>query len=149
VKKAVHFKSFAKTARQNAPHVHVCARLEAPNSKLQRSSKIQIAKSTSSNLPSGSPTAQLRRSGLIFGWLLGAWDFSGAWCLVLEIYPQPQIDQFAGKTRFSKTENPSRLTPGGAGAGFRFTLSSVVLRFCSQKPAQRLCHAQGVVVMTR
>src|SRR5450830_1878827 len=45
------------------------SKLQIPSSKLQRNSKLQ--------------TSKLRRGSRFWSLMLGAWCFSGAWCLVL------------------------------------------------------------------
>jgi hypothetical protein len=135
--------------RQNrAEKRATCACVRAAgSSKFQALEQLQTSNRKISLIqPSpGSPTALLRKCGSSFGYLFGACGFSGGWRL--EFFTHPQMHR--GRMRFRKKETPPGIRREGHGLVFVLPLSSVVLRFCSLKPAQRLCHAQGVMVMTR
>jgi hypothetical protein len=117
VKKPVHFKSFAEAARQNTPHVHVCARLEAPNSKLQAPEKYQtpIIKTKIEPFP---PNNAGDKCGEGFRPILGfeVWCFSGVWRLVLGIFhPAPNASP---KDAIHKKETPPGIRREGHGLVF-------------------------------
>jgi hypothetical protein len=111
----------------------MCARgwkLQILSSKLQRNTKLQSIKRKSSRFRATTPAANVEKASDRFCDLkFGASLELGVW--VLEFFTQPQIDHLALMSAMQEKENPSRFAPGGAWTGFCFTLSSVVLRFCS------------------
>jgi hypothetical protein len=104
VKKRGHFKQFAEAARQNTPHVHVCARPEAPNfNQIKRKSGRFRATMLATNVGKASS----RFWDLKFGASL---EFGG-WCLGFFTHPK----MHRRRMRFRKKETPPGLHREGRG----------------------------------